>query len=641
VARSEERFQENLDVPLESFKGKLVLDAGCGMGRFAEVVAKYGATVVAVDLSYAVDAAATNLSRWEHAHVLQADLRRLPLRQGVFDFVYSLGVLHHTPDPRATFNNLLPFIKPGGRISITLYSRYNTVYVISTTLWRWLTRRLPGKLVYAMSHLAIPLYHLYRIPLLGLIGKGMWPISMDPDPQWRLLDTFDCYTPRYQFSYTHPEVYRWFHEGNLQQLQARGPGVSFIGTRAAESVEAPGRNGANAHPKVLYLSYDGLLEPLGHSQILPYLRGLGQKGAQISLISFEKRADQAVPGQLQSMRAQLWSSGIRWLVLTYHKRPSVLATSFDVFRGTIRAWMVLQREGVRIVHARSYVAALMAWLLKRLTGVRFIFDMRGFWVDERVEGRIWASGGALFRLAKRLEQRFLQDADEIITLTERAQTTLERWPGISSPRVTVIPTCVDLDRFPAPARSENPRAAPTFIYAGSLGTWYLLREMLQFVEAAARRFPDARLLLLSRNRHEALRELRASGCSAQRVTVDTVMPHAVPGWLARAHVGLAFYKGGFSRQGTCPTKIGEYLAMGLPVVVNDAVGDARELIGGKGVGVVLSEFSPEAYGWALHELERLWADPALAARCRQVAESHFSLQGGVERYWAIYQRLTS
>lgn len=201
------------------------------MGRFAEIVAKCGGTVVGVDLSYAVDSAARNLARWPNAHVAQADLRRLPFREETFDFIYSLGVLHHTPDPHQSFRALLPLLKPGGRISITLYSRYNKVYVTSTTLWRHLTTRLPSRLVYYASHLVVPLYYLHRVPLLGHAAKAVWPISLDPDPEWRVLDTFDCYTPRYQFFYTHPEVYRWFRDAGLTDIAVLEPGISFIGTR--------------------------------------------------------------------------------------------------------------------------------------------------------------------------------------------------------------------------------------------------------------------------------------------------------------------------------------------------------------------------------------------------------------------------
>lgn len=233
-SRSEERFQQSLDFPLNELKGKLVLDAGCGMGRFAEIVVKYGGTVVGVDLSYAVDFAAKNLAEQELAHFLQADLCRIPLRHGIFDLIYSLGVLHHTPDPPGTFKKLIPLLKPGGKITVTLYSAYNKIYVASTNTWRRITTRLPRKLIYFMSHLAIPLYYLYKIPALGLAGKALWPISLHPDSQWRLLDTFDCYTPRYQFYYTHYEVYRWFRQAGLEQIAVLEPGISFTGSRPTD-----------------------------------------------------------------------------------------------------------------------------------------------------------------------------------------------------------------------------------------------------------------------------------------------------------------------------------------------------------------------------------------------------------------------
>ena len=229
--QSEERFQENFNFPLEQLRGKRILDVGCGMGRFAEIAAKHGAEIVGIDLSFAVEVASKNLSRWPNAQVIQADARKLPFAPESFDIIYSLGVLHHTPDPQGTFNGLMPFLKPGGSMSITLYSKYNRIYVTSTNLWRVLTTRLPNRLVYGMSHLAIPIYYLYRIPFFGFFGKAFWPISMHPDPEWRLLDTFDCYSPKYQNFYDHPEVYAWFRDAGLEKIAVLVPAISFIGTK--------------------------------------------------------------------------------------------------------------------------------------------------------------------------------------------------------------------------------------------------------------------------------------------------------------------------------------------------------------------------------------------------------------------------
>lgn len=119
-----------------------------------------------------------------------------------------------------------------------------------------------------------------------------------------------------------------------------------------------------------------------------------------------------------------------------------------------------------------------------------------------MDGGLWSPGGFLYRLIKMLECRFLADADEIITLTDRARLAVEQWPAIRSPWITVVPTCVDLERFLTPGGSAPPNPSPTFIYSGSVGTWYLLGEMLRFVERAINRFSYARIFILTRNREE-------------------------------------------------------------------------------------------------------------------------------------------
>ena len=147
------------------------------------------------------------------------------------------------------------------------------------------------------------------------------------------------------------------------------------------------------------------------------------------------------------------------------------------------------------------------------------------------------------------------------------------------------------------------------------------------------------MLLLTRHQAEAREALQRSSLPADRVTLASAAPEEVPQWLARSDVGLAFYKPGIARRGTCPTKMAEYLAAGLPVVVNEAVGDSEEIIAGNEVGVVPESFSDEVYASTLDRLAELRADPELPVRCRSVAEAHFSLPPGVARYWDVYERI--
>jgi len=223
---SERRLRHELGFPLEELHGKLVLDIGCGSGRFAEVALRYGATVVGIDLSLAVDAAYKNIGRHPNMHILQADVFKLPLKREVFDVIYSIGVLHHTPNCRVAFEQLPKHLKAGGRLAITVYIAANRVYIASSNLWRRVTTRLPKRLLYALCHVAAPLYYVYRVPGLYHLGMTLLPINMDPDWRWRVLDTFDTYSPRYQSYHTHPEVFAWFEAAGLRNIRVLGPAVT-------------------------------------------------------------------------------------------------------------------------------------------------------------------------------------------------------------------------------------------------------------------------------------------------------------------------------------------------------------------------------------------------------------------------------
>jgi SAM-dependent methyltransferase len=232
TTRSRDTFEEKTGWPVESLRGLRVLDAGCGMGRFAEVCADAGADVHAIDLSSAVEAAARNLGARPNLSFYQADIMNLPFADGTFDAIYSIGVLHHTTDTRQAFMSLIRLLKPCGRIAIWVYSTENRVR-IGSEVWRLLTPRLPKAMLLKACRIAIPLYHMQRVPVLRTITAMALPTSLNPDPEWRWLDTFDWYSPRYQWKHTYEEVERWFEEAGLRQIE-RGPfAVSVRGTRAA------------------------------------------------------------------------------------------------------------------------------------------------------------------------------------------------------------------------------------------------------------------------------------------------------------------------------------------------------------------------------------------------------------------------
>jgi SAM-dependent methyltransferase len=230
---SEETFRQKTGLCPGDVADKLVLDAGCGMGRFADVVSRWGGKVVGIDLSLAVEAAQANLGERDNVRILQADLFRLPFRPGTFDIVYSLGVLHHTPDCEKAFRQLVPFVRPGGRLCVWVYGKMGP-WEDFARRYRKVTVRLPTRLLHALCHMAVPWYHICRLPLIGPLLWTLLPISQHPNPEWRILDTFDWYSPRYQSLHTFPEVYRWFRSAGLIDIALLDVPVAVAGIRPGE-----------------------------------------------------------------------------------------------------------------------------------------------------------------------------------------------------------------------------------------------------------------------------------------------------------------------------------------------------------------------------------------------------------------------
>jgi SAM-dependent methyltransferase len=235
--RSERAFRRRTGFQPEDLAGKVVLDVGCGMGRFADVATRWGAHVVGIDLSLAAEVAARNLAGRE-ATIFQADVFRLPFAPETFDFIYSIGVLHHTPDCERAFKMLPGLLKPGGRIAIWLYSKYNSWYRMSD-VYRKVTRRMSPQLLYKLCYGVVPLYGMHlvlkRVPLVGRLASGalayLVPMAMHKDRQWRILDTFDWYSPWYQSKHTYEEVFRWFESSGLEDLRVIEQPIAVQGRR--------------------------------------------------------------------------------------------------------------------------------------------------------------------------------------------------------------------------------------------------------------------------------------------------------------------------------------------------------------------------------------------------------------------------
>jgi SAM-dependent methyltransferase len=237
---SDVEFAKKAACDPSELKGKIVLDAGSGTARFSEVVADHATEVVALDLSHAVETAQENVGARPNVHVVQASITKLPFRAGTFDFIFSIGVLHHTPDTREALLSLTQALCSGGEIAVWVYDGADKSWYVGSDLLRLVTTRLPQGVLYRLCRVSIPLYHVYRKSRLAPLFNRVLKISMHPDPQWRVLDTFDWYAPRYQHRHTLKEVLSWFRAAGLESMTIGPIPVTVRGTLAASNTQTCG-----------------------------------------------------------------------------------------------------------------------------------------------------------------------------------------------------------------------------------------------------------------------------------------------------------------------------------------------------------------------------------------------------------------
>ncbi len=400
--------------------------------------------------------------------------------------------------------------------------------------------------------------------------------------------------------------------------------------------------------RALYLCYFGVREPLVNTQVVPYLAAMAECGAEMMLLTFEPDLEKFAASEQDAIRSLLRLQGIEWYRLPYHKRPTLPATLYDVCAGAFTTLRLVRRRKINLLHARSHVPALMAALVTFFTGTKFIFDIRGLMADEYVDAGHWPANGVLYRGTKAVERKLLRSANGFVVLTQVARELLfpkSKSKGGKDAPVEVIPCCVDGRRFKQEEgqreRGRNERGwanRRVLLYLGALNGWYLSEEMAQFFAAAFQQdHANLPVVITQSDGAGMAKRLIELGLQPGNFLIRSASPQEVPGLLAAADVAISFIKPSFSKKASSPTKIGEYLASGVPVLCNSGIGDTDQVITGERVGVMLHEFNLQAYGSAMQQMLELLRDPGIHERCREVAFRHFDLQRvGAERYARLY-----
>lgn len=392
----------------------------------------------------------------------------------------------------------------------------------------------------------------------------------------------------------------------------------------------------------------GLTEPLVQSQALAYLKGLSKRNNYIYILSFEK-SEFISEGRITDIRKELREENIYWSFLKYHKGPLIFAKIYDLLIGFVFAFYIILTKGIKAIHVRGSMPAFFAFPVSKILGRRFIFDMRGLMAKEYVDGEIWKKGGFYYRICDSLERIILRYANSIIVLTERIKHIIGRkvYTGIDiTKKISVIPTAVDTALFSI-QRSLSDKVKKrmnlggrfVFLYVGSLGTWYMFREMADFVKINRCNFTEPFFLIVTQSNTEKARVLLQELSFKERdyAIICSDYKH-IPEYINSADAGMMFIKSCFSKEASCPTKFAEYLACGIPVVLNSGTGDCDRIVRDFRVGVVVDSFKEDRYLYYGIELKKIKEERnGLQERCRNAAIKGFSLDSAIDSYDRIYK----
>lgn len=403
---------------------------------------------------------------------------------------------------------------------------------------------------------------------------------------------------------------------------------------------------------ILFISYDGMTDPLGQSQIIPYLAGLTKHGYQFTILSCEK--PERYDSHKNDVENLLKSFPIKWVPIPYHKKPPVLSSVYDVIELKRKAKQLHANQKFDMVHTRPGTPALLGLWFKRRLGISFLNDIRDFYADSRVDGGAWNLNSYFYKniyhYFKQKENEAVENSDGIVCLTNAAEKIITQWPQYKKQvPIKVIPCSVDMNLF-------NPEKVDTtqklkfkkelnigdddFIisYLGSIGSWYLTSEMMQFFKIISDKILSAKFLFISPNSHDIImNEAVKFGLPENKIIVKNAKRNEVPALLSFSKYSVFFIKPCYSKQSSSPTKHGEIMAMGIPVITNSGVGDVADIVEKCQSGIVLKNLNEKEFQLATDALlEKTIFDKNVI---REGALEYYNLDKAVEKYKEIYQKI--
>lgn len=394
--------------------------------------------------------------------------------------------------------------------------------------------------------------------------------------------------------------------------------------------------------QIIYISYDGLTDPLGQSQVLSYFKRISIPGYKKSLISFEKKKNQHL---LDEIKLECNNHYINWIPLKYSKKPFVLGTLWDI----LKLYLILINEFKinrnTIIHCRSYIPGGVILILSYFLNYQFIFDMRGWYIDENLE-RNSPLGKVVKRflpLLRKIEKKIISRSNHVVVLTNSMKRVLLDHYKIDKNKISVIPTCVDeqlfnyseTDRKNLRRKNEIPENASVLIYSGTIGGYYNIDSILEIFN----RFPkQSYFIILTKSDLKEIKDKAKEKKLDMRILYFSCELSEVPSYLSAADYGLILYEQTFSSNGRSPTKLAEYLCCGLKILSIGNVGDINNYVVQNITGATFNELNAYEFDNAISSCLKLNTSKL---KLRQFGIRNFAISQGVEKYESVYSKLTT
>ncbi len=398
---------------------------------------------------------------------------------------------------------------------------------------------------------------------------------------------------------------------------------------------------------IIYCTYDGLSDPLGQSQILPYINGLNiNQNYKFTIISFEKRSSNSK--NKIKLRKKLNNININWIELKYTKYPLILSTLIDLNKLKKSIEQINKKEIIDVIHCRSYITSLVALKFKIKQNIPFIFDMRGFYADERVDGKIWNRKNPvynnIYKYFKKKEIELIQHSKHIVSLTDSAKKEITSWDIPNQSEITVIPCCTDENLFQLKSVekkiSDIKLNKNEFIisYVGSIGTWYMLDEMLDFFKILLNKQSNSKFLFITKDDPSLIfKKAKSKNIPIEKLLIKSSSRELMPSYISLSDFSIFFIMPVFSKKASSPTKMGEIMNMGIPVICNSGVGDVDQIMNESMPELLIKEFTFDEYERVVNKI----LNAKTINKLQIISKSHeyYSLERGIEKYNAVYEKV--